>query len=326
MALLIYAFRDNNGRWHGDADVPLLNPAEEPGLGQLTYHPVPGTPETSSPFAGQTLTVLYGVVDLETGPVTYQLDTGGRFPASWHVHTLLAAPRGAALAHQDLPGTREQTPCLETAFTDNNSRYVLTGIRCDNGQLAVEVTVSGDQGEVRAELCGAVSDNDLQPLARLLDAASRALTAHAASSAVPSPRTGAPWTPEDSARLAARFRQERDFGVLSVEFGRNRGAVFDELKRQQLVCAPYQQGSAAPHQEPAPTTSPILKERRLIHRNSHARWTDEDDKQLSQRCAEGATSAELSEEFGRSKQAIEARLLKIDATGPAADEARLAIL
>ncbi|MFG3496835.1 hypothetical protein [Streptomyces sp. NPDC047886] len=77
MTLLIYAFRDHDGQWHGDPDISLLDPDDEPGQGQLTYRPVPGTPETASPFTGQTLTVLYGVVDLEPGPVTYQLDTGG---------------------------------------------------------------------------------------------------------------------------------------------------------------------------------------------------------------------------------------------------------
>lgn len=323
MPLLIYAFKDGNGRWHGDPDIPLIGPGDEPGQGMLTYQPVPGTPETASPFAGQTLTVLYGSVDLDAGPVTYQLDTGGRFPASWHVHTLLAAPCGAAPLPEAIPDGHHQPACLETAFAENGSRYALTGTRAGNGQLTVELTVSTDQGEIRAELCGAVSDDDLQPLARLLEAASRALPG-SCTPAVPSPPTGGPWTPQEGAHLAARFRQERDFGTLAAEFGRSRGAIYAELKRQQLISAPQQR--TTPKDEAAPTTSPILQQRRLIHRNSHARWSDEDDQWLSRRCAEGATNAELCEEFGRSKQAIENHLLKVGATGPAADEARLNLL
>ncbi|MGI5380595.1 hypothetical protein ACQEV2_41610 [Streptomyces sp. CA-251387] len=93
---VIYAFQDRSGHWHGDPDAPLLDPADEPGRGILTYQPVPGTPDATSPFAGQRLTVLYGVTDLEAGPVTYQLDTGGSFRATWHIHTLLASPMGTA--------------------------------------------------------------------------------------------------------------------------------------------------------------------------------------------------------------------------------------
>ncbi|MFF3547454.1 hypothetical protein ACFYXD_37185 [Streptomyces platensis] len=185
----------------------------------------------------------------------------------------------------------------------------------------MELTVSTDQGEIRAELCGTVSDDDLQPLARLLEAASRTLTKRSAP-AVPFPHTESPWAPLESTHLAARFRQERDFSVLAAEFGRSRGAIYAEVKRQQLISAPQKQGTT-PKSEAAPATSPILQQRRLVNRNSHARWSHEDDQWLSRRCAEGATNAELCEEFGRSRGAIESRLLKVGATGPAADEARL---
>ncbi|MYT18280.1 hypothetical protein YWIDRAFT_07971 [Streptomyces sp. SceaMP-e96] len=321
MPLLIYAFKDGNGCWHGDPDIPLIDLDDEPGRGMLTYQPVPGTPETASPFAGQTLTALYGSVDLDAGPVTYQLDTGGRFPSSWHVHTLLAAPRGAAPLSESILDGPDRLARLETAFTESSSLYALTGTRASNGQLTVELTVSTDQGEIQSELCGAVSDEDLQPLARLLEAASRTLTG-SCTPAVPSPPTAGPWTPQERAHLAARFRQERDFAALAAEFRRSRGAIYAELKRQQLISDPRQERTT-PKSEKAPTPSPILQQRRLIDRNSHARWSDEDDQRLSRRCAEGATNAELCEEFGRSRGAIESRLLKVGATGPAADEARL---
>ncbi|MDH6703027.1 hypothetical protein ABZ682_40860 [Streptomyces griseoviridis] len=313
---VIYAFQDRSGHWHGDPDAPLLDPADQPGRGILTYQPVPGTPEAASPFAGQRLTVLYGVADIEAGPVTYQLDTGGRFLATWHIHTLLASPMGAAPlpAPSDTPCGPLPAPCLESAFTEDGRRYVLTGTRCDNGQLTLELTISGERGDIHGELCGAVTADDLAPLARLLDAASRT-----SAPAIPSPRQGGGWAPADSARLATRFRQERDFGILAAEFGCFRGAIYEELTRQGLIRAP---GS----DRTAPTSrllSEAMQQRRQVHRNTHTRWTDEEERQLARRCAEGVLTPELSNEFGRSEQAIESRLLKIGAVGPAADEARL---
>ncbi|MEV7282967.1 hypothetical protein AB0O01_00080 [Streptomyces sp. NPDC093252] len=315
---VIYAFQDPGGRWHGDPDAPLLDPADDPGRGILTYQPVPGTPEAASPFTGQRLIVLYGVTDLETGPVSYQLDTGGRFLATWHIHTLLASPMGATPvpAPCDTPPDPLPAPCLESAFTENGRRYILTGTRCGNGQLTLELTISSERGDIQGELCGAVPADGLAPLARLLDAASRTLTTPAS---VPPPRQGSGWVSADCARLAARFRQERDFTVLAAEFGCSRGAIHDELARQGLIRTP---GSdrATPASKPL---SDVMQQRRQIHRNSHARWSDEEERQLARRCADGILIPELSNEFGRSEQAIESRLLKIGAVGPAADEARL---
>ncbi|MER5661573.1 hypothetical protein [Streptomyces mirabilis] len=316
---VIYAFQDSSGHWHGDPDAPLLDPADQPGRGTLTYQPVPGTPEAASPFAGQRLTVLYGVTDLDAGPVTYQLDTGGRFLATWHIHTLLASPMGTAFlpAPSDAPPPGPvPAPCLESAFTENGRRYVLTGTRCDNGQLTLELTISGERGDIQGELCGAVTTDDLAPLARLLDAASRTLTGPAA---IPPPRQGGAWAPADSARLATRFRRERDFTILAAEFGCSRGAIYEELKRQGLIRAPGSDRTA-PASRPL---SEVMQQRRLVHRSSHTRWSEEEERQLAQRCAEGVLTPELSKEFGRSEQAIDARLLKIGAAGPAADEARL---
>jgi hypothetical protein len=314
---VIYAFQDHDGHWHGDPDAPLLDPADEPGRGILTYQPVPGTPEATSPFAGQRLTVLYGVTDLEPGPVTYQLDTGGRFLATWHIHTLLASPMGTAPVPTPsaTPPTPNPAPCLEAAFTEGGRRYVLTGTRCDNGQLTLECTISGERGDIHGELCGAVTADDLAPLARLLDAASRTRTTPAA---VPSPRQGG-WTPADSDRLAARFRQERDFGTLAAEFGCSRNAIYEELTRQQLIRA---RGTdrAAPASRPL---SEAMRQRREIYPNSHTGWKTEDDQRLARLCAEGVVNPELSKEFGRSETAIDARLRKIGAVGPAADQARL---
>ncbi|MFF9002038.1 hypothetical protein ACF1GW_21945 [Streptomyces achromogenes] len=66
-----------------------------------------------------------------------------------------------------------------------------------------------------------------------------------------------------------------------------------------------------------------MQQRRQIHRNTHTRWSDEEERRLAQRCADGVLTPELSNEFGRTELAIESRLLKIAAVGPAADQARL---
>ncbi|SOD91532.1 hypothetical protein [Streptomyces sp. Ag109_G2-15] len=313
---VIYAFQDSNGHWHGDPDAPLLDPADEPSRGTLTYQPVPGTPEAASPFAGQRLTVLYGITDLEAGPVTYQLDTGGRFLATWHIHTLLASPMGTAPLPSDTPPAPAPAPCLESAFTEGGRRYALTGTRCDNGQLTLELTISSERGDIQGELCGAVTADDLEPLARLLDAASHTLTGPAA---IPPPRQGGGWAPADSTRLAARFRQERDFTILAAEFGCSRGAIYQELTRQGLIRTPGS-GRTTPASRPL---SEAMQQRRQIHRNTHTRWSDEEERRLAQRCADGVLTPELSNEFGRTEQAIDSRLLKIGAVGPAADQARL---
>lgn len=207
-------------------------------------------------------------------------------------------------------------PCLEAAFTEGSHRYVVTGTRCDNGQLTMELTITGEQGDIQGELSGALAGNHLAPLARLLDAASRTLTGPAT---VPQPRRTSGWAPTDSARLAARFRQERDFTILAAEFGCSRGALYAELTRQGLIRTP---GS----DRTTPTIQPIseaMQQRRLVHRNTHTRWSDEEEQRLAQCCADGVLTPELSNQFGRTEQAIESRLLKIGAVGPAADQARL---
>lgn len=324
---LIYAFQDAAGHWHGDLDTPLV---ADPGHGTLTYLPVPGTPESASPFAGQTLNVLFAVTDLDPGPVTYQLDSGGIFPASWHVHTLLATPVGSRTTPNPPESDNTPEPCLELAVTDHGRRYVLTATRRDDGRLSASLTASTLAGDIEGELSGDIDTAHLEGLARLLGAAAHATPAQTpapatvpAASAPPAPRRGEPWTDEESARLAERHRHERDFAALGREFGRSPLAIQHQLARLGLVRRPTPPHPAAP---PAPvpkqTQGPTLEERRQTHSRSHERWTEAEEKQLAQRCAQGATAEEMSREFGRSEQAIEKRLTAIGAQGPAADKAR----
>ncbi|MFJ8536859.1 hypothetical protein [Streptomyces sp. NPDC093591] len=328
---LIYAFQDASGHWHGDLDAPLL---ADRGHGTLTYLPVPGTPEAASPFAGQTLKVLFAVTDLEPGPVMYQLDSGGLFPASWHVHTLLAAPVGTRTTPQppDFDGTSE--PCLELAVTDHGRRYVLTATRHDDGRLTATLTASTLAGDIEGELRGDIGTAHLDGLARLLSAAARATQTQSAASAPspvpapavpgpPPPRRGEPWNDEESARLAESYRHERDFDALGREFGRSPLAIQHQLARLGLARRPTPpHPTARPAPVPKQTHGPTLEERRRTHSRSHEPWTETEEKQLAQRCAQGATAEEMSREFGRSEQAIEKRMKAIGAQGPAADKAR----
>ncbi|MFK0187874.1 hypothetical protein ACIQV1_27125 [Streptomyces rubiginosohelvolus] len=315
----IYAFQDNSGQWHGDPDAASVNPADKPSRGWLTYQPVPGTPEASSPFAGQTLAVLYGVTELEPGPVIYQLDSGGSFQATWYVHTLLATPVGSAVIP---PQRRDQplTPSLETSLTHHGRLYALTATTDANGHLTTDITVTDNDGEIQAELRGTLNLTDLHPLARLLHAT-------IPGSAPPADSYERTWSPADSTRLADRFRTQRDFGALAQEFNCRRNDIYRRLLELELITAPAQRRQGRPPQpQAAPTPSPVLQQRRLQHSNSHARWSEQEEAQLARQCAGGASVTQLSQDFGRSELAIESRLLKIGADGPAADQARLNVL
>ncbi|MFF3401542.1 hypothetical protein ACFYW6_23915 [Streptomyces sp. NPDC002659] len=284
-----------------------------------------GTPEAASPFAGQTLHVLFAVTDLDPGPVNYLLDDGGMFPASWHVHTLLAMPMGSQTTPSTPACDHPYQPRLETAITDGDRRYVLTATRHDDGLLSA-CTFAGD---IQGELCGDIDFAHLRGLARLLDSAARAAPKPAAAPApaapcVSAPRHGASWTDEESARLADRYRHERDFAVLGQEFGRSPLAIQHQLARLELAhCPTPPRPTAQTVPVPKQTHGHALEERRQTHSRSHERWTQAEEEELALRCAQGAMADELSKEFGRTEGAIEARLRLIGARGPAADKARM---
>lgn len=82
--MILYAFQDKTGRWHGDPDTETLD--GQPGTGILTYQPTAGG---SAYFAGQRLRVLYGPCHLEASVEEVQLDDGVRAFLSWHVLELL---------------------------------------------------------------------------------------------------------------------------------------------------------------------------------------------------------------------------------------------
>ncbi|GAA3082518.1 hypothetical protein GCM10020000_80670 [Streptomyces olivoverticillatus] len=65
-----------------------------------------------------------------------------------------------------------------------------------------------------------------------------------------------------------------------------------------------------------------MEEKRRLHPPCvQALGGPEDEQRLAERCAQGASLTELSQEFGRNEGAIASRLLKIRAEGLAADDA-----
>lgn len=326
---LIYAFQDALGHWHGDIDAPLIE--EEPDRGTLTYLPVPGTPEAESPFAGQTLKVLVAAADLDPGPVTYQLDDGGRFQATWYVYTLLATPQGSShVADKAAPDTRPE-PFLDIALTEQGLRYVMTATRDNDNDVSVKLRVCTREREVRGELSGTIDIADLPGLTRLMGTAMT--TTHAPSPVptepttpppptVPTPRHGTPWSDEERTRLIQRYRTEADFVRLGHEFGRSALSIQYQLAQLGLAKRPAPPPSTSTPAPPPARTGPTHEELRKTHARSHTPWTDTEEQQLGQRCAQGATAEEMSVEFGRTVGAIESRLRLTGAQGPAADRAR----
>lgn len=64
-----------------------------------------------------------------------------------------------------------------------------------------------------------------------------------------------------------------------------------------------------------------MEAKRRVHPNAYKPWEPEDDQRLAERCAQGISLSELSKIFGRNEGAIASRLLKIQAQGPAVEEA-----
>ncbi|MET7311658.1 hypothetical protein ABZS68_32545 [Streptomyces sp. NPDC005571] len=325
---LIYAFQDTSGNWHGDPDVPLLETT--PGCGHLTYQPALGSPEATSPFAGQILKILYGAVDIDPAPVTYQLDNGGRFPASWQVYALLAMPTGSqATPEIPLPSTPRAEHRMDISLTGSGHRYLLTA-NGNDCELTLTLTAATQDGEVHGELHGSIDSAHLPGFARLLQAAASPSAgqpepAPTAPSPIPGPRSGTQWTSDERTRLFNRYRHERDLSRLAQEFGRSVLSLEYQLFHLGLAPRP------TPPQPSTPTapritatrTGPTHDELRKTHCRSHTPWTDEEEQQLAERCAHNATAEEMSEELGRTVGAIESRLRMIDAQGPAADKARM---
>ncbi|MFE7582430.1 hypothetical protein ACFU5Y_12845 [Streptomyces gardneri] len=82
-----------------------------------------------------------------------------------------------------------------------------------------------------------------------------------------------------------------------------------------LVPAPR---TPAEREEPKAYT---VEDKRRVYPNAYKPWEPADEQRLAERCAQGVSLLDLSKEFGRNEGAIASRLVRIQAEGPAAEEA-----
>ncbi|MFI9740989.1 hypothetical protein [Streptomyces sp. NPDC052494] len=285
--LLIYAFRDARGVWHGDPDAAIHG--IEPGRGVLT---LPSTAPGQDPgaFDGQRVEVLYAGCDEEASEVTYRLDSGDTFLATWHVHELLSpAYHRVVEAPAAVP---DATTTVRLEVGGPRRRYNLHAELVAEGRVEITVVVSSPDGLIHGELTGEVDARDLGEIGRHL--ASVARTASFAAPPAEAKATtdrGQAWTQEAVARL---------------EEGHRAG---------DFVPAP--RTPAAPEEPKAYT----VEEKRRLYPNAYKPWEPADEQRLAERCAQGVSLHDLSQEFGRNEGAIASRLLKIQAEGPAVEEA-----
>ncbi|MFD5634800.1 hypothetical protein ACFWJM_11755 [Streptomyces sp. NPDC127077] len=326
---LIYAFRDEDGSWHGDPDAVVLEP--EPGAGTLT---IPLNPhQQSSLFAGQRLHVLYAACDAEASQTSYRLDNGESVPASWRVHELLApAYQPAPAAAPTQPHHRPTMPEVKLEFGDPHRRYCLTAQPAHDGRTELTVLVCSSDGIIHGELTGELDPRDLNDIGRLITTAAGACPTPEPLAPQPPATTpasvkathpGAAWTAEAEQHLRDAHRAGTSLQQLASDLGRSENSI--RWKLHGLKLAPYpadlvptQPTATAPKQPKAYT----VEEKRKAHPNAYMPWTDQEERDLAAGCAQGVLLAELAKEFGRNEGAIASRLMKIGAVGPAADEAR----
>ncbi|MER5381772.1 hypothetical protein ABT040_16035 [Streptomyces sp. NPDC002688] len=329
---LIYAFLDEGGSWHGDPDATVLEPL--PGAGTLTI-PL-GPQEQTCLFAGQRLSVLYAACDVEASETSYRLDDGESVRASWRVHELLAPayrlrPAQAPTSFPAQPHPRPPVPGVKLEFGDPHRRYCLTAQPAQDGRMELTILVCSSDGIIHGELTGELDPRDLSDIGRLITAAAGACPTPeplspqppaTPAASVKAAHPGASWTTEAEQYLRDAHRAGTSLQQLSLDLGRSENSI--RWKLHGLKLAPYpadlvtaQPTGTAPKQPRAYT----VEEKRKAHPNAYMPWTDQDEKDLAARCAQGVLLAQLAQEFGRNEGAIASRLMKIGAVGPAADEA-----
>lgn len=331
--MLIYAFRDTHGTWHGEPDAAIHDIA--PRRGVLTL-PTAAPGQAPGLFDGQRVEVLYAACDLEASQVSYRLDDGDAFLASWHVHELLSRPYHHV---HTAPATTQDTTTMKLEIGGRHRRYNLHADFLPEGRAEITVVVCTPDGVIHGELTGEVDAHDLGEIGRLLAsaAATAAATASlaapssapssASSSAAPPPgvkatHRGQAWTPQAVAYLQEHHRAGKSPEQLAEELGRSENSI--RWKLYGLKLAPYPGElvpAPRPEAEPEEPKAYTVEEKRQLYPHAYKPWKPEDEQRLAERCAQGASLPELSQEFGRNEGAIASRLLKIGAEGPAAEEA-----
>ncbi|MFI1769338.1 hypothetical protein ACH41H_46010 [Streptomyces sp. NPDC020800] len=338
--ILVYAFRDRDGVWHGDRDAAIADP--EPSTGTLTM--ADGPVEEAGVFAGQTLTVLVATCDLRASQSLYHLDDGRAVTASWHVHELLEPPgpptrRVAAAPHESSPSVPVSTLDVKLETVEAGRRFcVAVEPALSPGRAEVTVLVCSAEGVVEGELTGELASGDLAAVGRLLTAAATASADSAAASLATAPpakassavkaspaaaadsarvvRAGAAWTPEDEEHLRRLHQSGSKVAELAGELRRSENAIRWKLYSLKLSPCPADLVPAArpsaPHQAQAVQPKAYtVSEKRQSHSRAYERWSPEEDERLARMHADEVPVAEMARELGRNEGAITSRLEKI---------------
>ncbi|MFD5619205.1 hypothetical protein [Streptomyces yangpuensis] len=323
--MLIYAFRDAHGTWHGDPHAEIHE--TRPGRGTLTLPPTPPG-EAPGLFDGQRLDVLYAACSLEACQDSYRLDDGSSLPATWHVHELLSPaylPPHAEPTRASPAPRRKAGVNLELRSEDR--RYSLSADYLGEGRMELTAIVCTLDGTVQGELTGELDACDLSELGRLIASVPATAPGRSTDPDVPAPtvkatRHGEAWTAEAVDHLKDHHQAGKTPRELARELGRSEKSI--RWKLYGLKLAPYP-ADLVPEQRTSPRPEPpkayTVEEKRKTHPNAYKPWTPDDEQHLGERCAQGIRLADLARQFGRDPGAIASRLRKINAEGPAADEA-----
>ncbi|MEU9095471.1 hypothetical protein [Streptomyces sp. NPDC048428] len=226
---------------------------------------------------------------------------------------------------------REAGPSVRLEIGDTGRRYCLNADPAADGLMDLTVTVCSPDGVIQGELSGRIGLQDLGEIGRLVTSAGHACTTPAqaptpqprqAPAHVRATRPGEPWTSEAERYLGDNYREGRTPEQLAGELGRSENSVRWRLFALALAPRPTPAQPAAPRPAVAePLKAYTVLEKRQAHRNAYQRWTPDEEEDLLNRCAQGVSLSALAEMFGRGEGAIASRLMKVDAVGPAADEA-----
>lgn len=130
----------------------------------------------------------------------------------------------------------------------------------------------------------------------------------------PPPKKRGGWTADEQAEVEAMARAGHSAMEIAERIGRTEDAVRWRLYKASLGDFPAD--LVRPRTTPKPEPAYTIDELRTVHRNSHKRWTDEEEQRLATRHAEGASVQQLVEEFGRNEGGITARLAQLSLITP----------
>ncbi|MFD7645655.1 hypothetical protein ACFV4P_33985 [Kitasatospora sp. NPDC059795] len=245
--MLLYAFQDEHGRWHGDPDTETLD--GHPGTGTLRHQPRPGD---STAFARQRLHVLYGPCMLDPSAVEVQLEDGMRLALTWRVLELLEggpdplppAPRDAGARNRTParsrtlpavppPRTPGAVPGRPRPWTPEEDAY------CHAAAGAAPEAIAAHLGRSAKSVRFRLAKLHLEPFPLELlppPAIRRGKPAidpnsHRAQVMRDHPRAYLPWTPEEEEAIAEMARSGADIGEIAAALQRQPGAVSGRMSR-----------------------------------------------------------------------------------------------